>query len=492
MRTSGILLPVSSLPSPYGIGSLGQAAYDFIDFLAESGQTWWQVLPLGPTGYGDSPYQSCSAFASNPYFIDLDSLAEDGYLEERELGKANLKNEAGRIDYYDLYVKRFPVLKKACSAVSPQDPELLEYLTGNHFWIEDYALFMTIKEEQKMRPFWEWPSELRYLEEEKEREIRESRKEALHFWRTVQFLFHKQWMRMKGYANGKGIRILGDIPIYVSADSCELWRQPVLFQTDEAGNPTNVAGCPPDDFSPAGQLWGNPLYDWSYHKKTGFQWWIKRLEHSGCFYDAVRIDHFRGFSGYYSISAGNITAVEGAWKEGPGRDFIGVIKERVSWLPVIAEDLGFLTPDVQELLEYSGFPGMKVLQFGFSSCGENGYLPHNYGKNSVVYTGTHDNPTTKEWAESLEREGLEFAMKYLGIKEPRQLTRAMIRAVCASVADTAIIPMQDWLELGAEARINTPSTLGDNWIWRLSEDSLGITLAGEIREMTELYGRNPR
>ena len=491
MRTCGILMPVSCLPSKYGIGSFGNEAYRFIDFLAECRQTFWQILPLGPTGYGDSPYQSFSAFAGSPYYIDLDILAEEGYIDRQDIENAGIREEGDRIDYYGLYMKRFPVLKKACREVAEEDPKYRMYIAGNRFWIEDYALFMALKEQNDMKPFREWPDELRFRNEKVLNDKREELKDEIHFWTAVQFLFHEQWMKLKAYAGSRGIRIIGDIPIYVSEDSCELWMHPELFQTDEQGRPTAVAGCPPDEFAEEGQLWGNPLYDWNYHRETGYRWWIKRLEHSGCFFDVVRIDHFRGFSGYYSVPAGNINAVEGEWREGPGKDFISVIKEKVSWLPVIAEDLGVMTEDSAELLRFSGFPGMKVMQFAFSSDWHNGYLPHNYEKSCVAYTGTHDNPTTEEWVQTASPAEIKKAMSYLGADSITGITDAMIRAAFSSTAETVIIPVQDWLKAGPEARLNTPSTLGNNWVWRLHKDYYSDELVQKIRSFTLMYGREP-
>ncbi|MBE6020473.1 MAG: 4-alpha-glucanotransferase [Clostridiales bacterium] len=489
MRTAGILMPFSSLPARYGIGNLGKEAYRFIDFLDECDQSYWQILPMGPTGFGDSPYQSFSAFACSPYYIDPDILADEGYISKEDIKEADFTENAERVDYSDLYTKRFPLLKKACENVSEEDSAYKDYVEGNRFWIEDYALYMALKEENGMRPFREWERSVQIREDEAMEQAKDRLKKDIHFWKSVQFLFHQQWMKLRSYAASKNVKIIGDIPIYVSEDSCEAWMRPELFQTGSDGKLLRVAGCPPDDFSTEGQLWGNPLYDWDHHKETGYEWWIKRLEHWGCFYDVIRIDHFRGFSGYYSIPAGNINAVEGEWKEGPGKDLITAIKEKVPWLPIIAEDLGTNTEDVEELLKYSGFPGMKVLQFAFSSDWNNEHLPHNYEKTCVAYTGTHDNASTEEWVQTAPEDQTEKAKKYLSVHDKSDLTDAMIRAVLASTADMAVIPIQDWLRTGAGSRINTPSTIGENWVWRVSSDMFTDELKSKIRELTEIYGR---
>jgi 4-alpha-glucanotransferase len=490
MRTCGVLLPVSSLPSPYGIGTAGAAAKEFVRFLAESGQHLWQILPLGPTGYGDSPYQSVSAFAGNPYFIDLDTLCEEGLLRRDELEHEEFGRPPGSVDYAALYENRFAVLKKAAERIPEEEPEFRAFVKSQRDWLPEYALFMAIKEENGMRAFAEWPEPLRAREAEALAAAQERLAEEILFWEKLQYLFRRQWDGLHAFAKQNGIRIVGDLPIYVSPDSAELWARPELFETDGAGRMTRVAGVPPDAFSPTGQLWGNPLYEWEYHKKTGFSWWKRRMQAAAEFYDGVRIDHFRGFAGYYSVPAQEKTAEHGVWEKGPGLDFIRAIKEA---LPreflVIAEDLGFLTEDVRDLLEESGFPGMKVIQFAFDSREPSDYLPHRFPPNCVAYPGTHDNDTLLGWERALSPEALAYARDYLGVPEGESLREAVLRACLASAADTAVIPMQDWLALGSEARINTPSTLGGNWRWRLLPGMLTPELSKKMLQMAKLCGR---
>ncbi len=489
MRSSGILLPISSLPSPHGIGTLGQEAYDFIDFLRDSGQRYWQILPLCPTGYGDSPYQSFSSFACNPYFIDLDLLVSQGLLSNEDVKNSGLVSDPNGVNYKNLFEKRFDLLRIAVNALDKNSPEFSSFHEQNAFWLEDYALFMAIKHEYQMTAFQNWPEPLRIRDKDAIDEKRHLLKEEIFFWSALQFLFFSQWQTLKQYAKEKNIQIIGDIPIYVSPDSADLWANSKLFQVDENKHMTEVAGCPPDGFSEDGQLWGNPLYDWDYHKDTKFQWWIQRVKYAATFYDLIRIDHFRGFAGYYAIPAGEATARNGCWREGPGKSVIDALKKNLPYVCIIAEDLGYLTKDVKRLLKYSGFPGMKVLQFAFDSSESSDYLPHNHKKNCIVYTGTHDNTTTPDWVCSVPPENVAFAKEYLGIDSDHQITEQFIRAAFSSVAQTAIIPMADWLGLGKEARINAPSTLGDNWVWRVSKDSLTPELSQRIRRMSKIYGR---
>ncbi len=489
MRGSGILLPVSGLPSKYGIGTLGKEAYGFVDFLEKAGQTYWQILPLGPTGYGDSPYQSFSAFACNPYYIDIDRLKKLALLTEEEIRNSGMNESPGTIDYANLYHTRLALLQKAAARLDPQERGYIAFVADNAGWLESYALFMALKAERNMDPLWKWPKTLRLADKAKIEMERIKLRDEVEFWRRAQYLFSIQWKKLKEYANKKGIKIIGDIPIYVSADSAELWMEPELFQTDDSMKVCDVAGCPPDAFSKNGQLWGNPLYDWEYHKETGFEWWLRRFRHAGSLYDIVRFDHFRGLSGYYSIPAAHKTARQGCWKEGPGSCFIKAIKEEIPGVGIIAEDLGFLTDDVKALLAESGFPGMKVLQFAFDSRERSDYLPHNYDRNSVVYTGTHDNTTIKGWETSAPEEDVSFAREYMGISPEDDMPRAFIRLAMGSVSDTCIIPAQDWLGLGEEARMNIPSTTSGNWKWRLKKGMLTDALAAEIHRSTDIYGR---
>ena len=490
MRAAGILLPLSSLAGPHGIGTMGADARRFVDFLQAAGQTYWQMLPIGPTGYGDSPYQSFSAFAANPYFIDLDALEQRGLLTHDEIARFDFGPEAPEgIDYGALFRTRFAVLELAVRRFDAGEDAFRDFCAANAFWLDDYALFMALKAENGMRAFSLWPKDVRARRPAALAAARARLAGQVRFWQVVQYLFYEQWAALKAYANAKGVEFIGDIPIYVSPDSSDLWADPSLFQVDADGALTEVAGCPPDAFAADGQLWGNPLYNWDVHLKTGCAWWIRRLRHASAVYDVVRIDHFRGFESYYAIPDRDKTAVNGVWRKGPGTAFIDVIRRKLPDVRIIAEDLGYLTDDVKALLRASGFPGMKVLQFAFDSREESDYLPHNYTQNSVVYTGTHDNTTTADWELSAPAGDVAFARRYLDVEGGADFTRRFIRAALASVSDTAVIPMPDWLGLGAEARINTPSTLGGNWLWRMDPAALTDALAADILALTKLYGR---
>ncbi|MEG1407135.1 MAG: 4-alpha-glucanotransferase [Ruthenibacterium sp.] len=489
MRSCGVLMPISSLPSPYGIGSLGKEAYRFVDFLQKSGQHFWQILPIGPTGYGDSPYQSFSAFAANPYFIDLDALVGRGLLSHDEINAVRFGENPLAVDYGALYENRFALLHTAVSRFVPAEDGFANFRAKSADWLADYALFMALKAENGMVALSLWPEDLRKREPQALAAARARLAEQILFWEVVQYLFDEQWVLLKNYANAHHVEFIGDIPIYVSPDSSDLWAHPELFQVNDDGSLMEVAGCPPDAFSADGQLWGNPLYAWQKHLDTGCDWWVRRLKHAGSVYDVVRIDHFRGFESYYAIPAADTTAVGGVWRKGPGIAFINVIKEKLPQARIIAEDLGFLTEDVRILLAESGFPGMKVLQFAFDSREESDYLPHHYTQNSVVYTGTHDNTTTPDWAISAAEGDISFARRYLDADENDDLTMKFIRAALSSVSDTAIVPLQDWLHLGHEARMNLPSTLGGNWQWRVDGAALTEELAARIFELTKLFGR---
>lgn len=490
MRKGGILLPVSSIPSKYGIGTFSQQAYEFVDFLESAGQSFWQILPLGPTGYGDSPYQSFSTFAGNPYYIDLEELIKKGWLKEEECGACDFGSDDGYVDYEKIYLSRFQILKTAYNRSNIKEDKQFEiFKEDNAAWLEDYALYMAVKNSFHGASWIEWDEDIRLRKPEAMKAYKEKFADEIEFYQFQQFLFASQWFALKAYANKKKIRIIGDIPIYVAFDSADTWANPELFQLDESCTPTGVAGCPPDSFSATGQLWGNPLYKWEYHKETGYEWWMERIAYCYRLYDVVRIDHFRGFDEYYFIPYGDTTAEFGHWEKGPGYDIFKVMKEKIGKKPVIAEDLGFLTPSVIRLVKKTGYPGMKILQFAFDSREESDYLPHNYGNNSVVYTGTHDNDTTMGWYHTLNRQDKAFARRYLNIRTTKDVHWEFIRAALSSVADTAIIPIQDYLGLGSEARINIPSTLGNNWKWRLKDGQLDDELAVRIREMTKLYGR---
>lgn len=490
MRKSGILLPVSSIPSKYGIGTFSKQAYDFIDSLEKAGQSYWQILPLGPTGYGDSPYQSFSTFAGNPYYIDLEKLIEEGYLTKDDCEKCDFGDDDEYIDYEKIYLSRFKVLKIAFQNSNVvNEADFQNYVRDNRYWLDDYALYMAVKNSFDGKSWSEWDEDIKLRKPAAMEYYREKYAEEVMFYQFQQYLFAKQWSALKEYANQKRIQIIGDIPIYVAFDSADTWANPELFQLDDMLTPIAVAGCPPDAFSATGQLWGNPLYRWEYHKETGYAWWMKRIAYCYELYDVVRIDHFRGFDEYYSIPFADETAEFGHWEKGPGYDIFKAIKEKVGNKPVIAEDLGFLTESVIKLVKKTGYPGMKILQFAFDPREESDYLPHNYVANSIVYTGTHDNDTMLGWYNSLSRRDKAFARKYLNIRTNKDVQWEFIRAAMASVSETCVIPMQDYLGLGAEARINIPSTLGINWKWRMLSGQFTDELAQHILDMTKLYGR---
>ena len=512
MRESGILMPVSSLPGPYGIGCFGAEALKFVDFLAAAGQHIWQMLPLSPTGYGDSPYQSCSAFAGNPYFIDLDALKADGLLTAAQLKAEPWGTDPLSVDYGTLYTSRYKVLRAAyaawrekyagrfgCAHYYPDD--YYAFTLTNESWLNDYALYMALKTANGMKSWAEWPREYRLRDAGALAEFAAGQEEEIGFWKFLQYEFAVQWKKVKDYANEKGIKILGDIPIYVSADSVDAWVGGELFELDAQGGFARVAGCPPDYFSADGQLWGNPLYNWPYHKQTGYAWWVRRVRHALGIYDLLRIDHFRGFDTYWAIPAGSPTARTGKWENGPGMDLFRALEAALGKLPIIAEDLGDLVPSVRKLLADSTFPGMKVLQFAFGG-GDNEYLPHNHVKNSVVYPGTHDNTTlTDWWVNAAPAKEKANAAAYLHLTPCKPTAKevaavrtdaariALLRAALGSVADRAIIPMADWLGLGAEAHLNTPGKLGGNWAWRAAEGFDTALLAGRIEAECAVYCR---
>ena len=503
-RRCGVLLPVASLPSRYGIGCFSKEAYEFVDFLADSGQTYWQILPLGQTGYGDSPYQSFSTFAGNPYFVDPQALIEAGYISSDAAEQFDFGKETRTVDYEKIYRNRYTLLRKAYAnspfclnpsekwagpAYNADRTEFNYFIWDNSEWLPDYALFSAIKEYFDGDMFTKWPEEIRLRDTAAMDSYRIKLDEEIRFCEFLQFLFAKQWKKLKTYANDKGIKIIGDIPIYVAFDSADTWSHPELFELDEKGFPTVVAGVPPDAFSATGQLWGNPIYRWKYHKATGYDWWMQRLEQMFRLYDVVRIDHFRGFDEYWAVPYGDQDAMGGKWCKGPGYALFKVMKERLGDREIIAEDLGYLTSSVLKLVKRTGYPGMKVLQFAFDGNTENAYLPHNHTNNAVVYTGTHDNDTTRGWYTSSDPEQQELIDKYVGICCSQSATWELIRLAMQSVADTAIIPIQDYLDYGSAARINTPSTLGGNWCWRLVPGELTEELGAKMREFARLYGR---
>lgn len=494
MRKSGILLPIASLPSKYGIGTFSKSAYEFVDFLEKAGQSYWQILPIGPTGYGDSPYQSFSTFAGNPYFIDLDRLVEEGWLTKEDCEEADATVNPEYVEYEKVYLTRFVVLRKAYeNSKIAENVQFQNFVRENAFWLEDYSLYMAIKNEYEGKSWIFWDDDIKMRNQQAMDSYRFKLKKEIEFYQFQQYLFAAQWKELKEYANKKGIRFIGDLPIYVAFDSTDAWANPKLFQFDEKCEPTGVAGCPPDAYAVTGQLWGNPLYRWDYHKETGFDWWMQRLDYCFKLYDVVRIDHFRGFDEYYNIPYGDKTAEFGKWETGPGYAIFETMKNRLGDKAVIAEDLGFLTQSVLDLVDKTGYPGMKVLHFAFDSGSSSAYLPHNYSPNSISYTGTHDNDTNIGWLNSQSDGVLEFTRKYLGVKKDadiKELSWEMIRAVIASVSESAVIQMQDYLELGSEARTNIPSTVGNNWKWRMKEGVLTDALAEKIKNLTDMYGRN--
>jgi 4-alpha-glucanotransferase len=489
MRASGILLHISSLSGDYGIGKLGREAYEFADFLKKSKQKYWQILPVSPTSYGDSPYQSFSVHAGNPYFIDLESLEEDGLLTADDYKNIDW-GEKGSVDYGLIYDKLFDVLKIAYENFKKSGSGDCENFAAENKWVTEYALFMSLKFAHGGKAWYEWEKPLRMFEKKAVSDACRKYRDDMGFWIFLQYEYAKQWEKLKSYVNGLGIEIIGDIPIYVAYDSVEVWTQPELFLLDKDKTPIDVAGCPPDVFSAKGQLWGNPLYRWDVMEEQGYEWWIERLSAACTTYDVVRIDHFRGFESYYTIPYGNEDAVVGEWRKGPGMKLFKAVKARLGKQKIIAEDLGFITKDVAKLLKSSGYPGMKVLEFAFDPDGKSTYLPHNFaGSNYVCYTGTHDNETAAGWVKSASRKELKFCREYLNVKRNRDIPQAMIRAAWSSVADTAIAQMQDFLELDSTARMNIPSTVGTNWKWRMSGDELTDELAEKIARITVTYDR---
>lgn len=496
MRECGVLLPVASLPSKYGIGAFSKEAFEFIDQLREAGQNYWQILPLGPTGYGDSPYQAFSAFAGNPYYIDLEQLEEKGYLTRQECEEADFGDSERYIEYEKMYKSRFTVLKKAFlrwKEEKRKENQNVETLLAEHLCDEtkEYCFYAALKRYFKEKSWDQWDEDIRLRKPEAMKRYETLLEEEIQFFQFQQMVFQEQWKKVKEYANKNRIRIIGDIPIYVALDSADSWSRPQLFQFDEEGKPAAVAGCPPDAFSATGQLWGNPLYDWPYHAQTGYDWWMKRMKYCFEMFDVVRIDHFRGFDEYYAIPAGDKTAVNGKWEKGPGRALFDKMKEIFGRVPIIAEDLGFLTPSVYKLLEDTGFPGMKVLQFAFSTGDRSTYLPYFYQKNCVVYTGTHDNDTTRGWYETMPDDEKEFTKEYMNNRSTpeQEISWDFIRLAVSSVADLAMIPLQDYLCVGKEGRINTPSTLGMNWTWRLKKGEFTPEIIERCRALNAVYGR---
>lgn len=490
-RSSGILMHISSLPSPYGIGTFGRAAYAFADFLADAGQSYWQMLPLGPTGYGDSPYQCASAYAGNPYFIDLDLLIEDGLLEADAVRAIDWGNDAQRVDYGRIFENRRKILYQAFLRGRERDRAAVSAFRREQAdWLEGYALFCAVKEHFDLLPFSEWDDDIRLHTEAGVERFGRMLSEQVDYHVYVQYLFFKQWNALRGYLRQKGIRVIGDLPIYVPYDSADVWERPSLFQLDANRRPCGVAGVPPDYFSADGQLWGNPLYDWDAMAADGYQWWVARLRAAGTLFDVVRLDHFRGLESYWTVPYGETTARNGQWRIGPGMALVRAIQSALPQLEIIAEDLGFLTPAVKKLLSESGYSGMRVMEFGFESAdAQSRDLPHNYPVHSIAYIGTHDNMTAMQWLQEAAPEQVGFAVDYLNLTEHEGLTYGMVRGLFASPAVLAVVQMQDYLALGGEARMNLPSTLGCNWQWRMTGEQFSSLDRDRIRYYTTIYGR---
>lgn len=492
MRTSGVLMHISSLPGNTGIGTLGKEAYKFVDFLKAAGQTFWQVLPLCPTSYGDSPYQSFSTFAGNPYFIDFNLLCNDDLLNEEDFISIDWGKNPEKVDFEKVYKNRFSVLKKAYEEFDKNSSDYKIFCEDNAFWLDDFALYMAIKEKNNGKAWNEWETNIKLRKKAVLNSLKIELKDEIEFQKTVQYFFFVQWNKLKAYANTNGIKIIGDIPIYVASDSADVWANPKQFLLDEDCNPIEVAGCPPDAFTDDGQLWGNPLYDWDYMKKDAYSWWKKRIEHQCKMCDVIRIDHFRGFESYYCIHADSKTAKIGEWRKGPGIEFFREIERDLGKKNIIAEDLGFLTPAVKKMLKQSKYPGMKVLQFAFDTDEENDYLLHNFTKNSIAYAGTHDNDTIIGFmTETAPRKTRKRAKEYLRLTRREGYNWGVMKAVWSSNSDTAIVTMQDLLGLGNEARMNFPSTTKNNWQWRAKYDYISEELAEKIRYYMALYQRLP-
>ena len=491
-RSSGILMPISSLPSPHGIGTLGAEARKFVDFLADAGQSWWQILPVGPTSYGDSPYQSFSAYAGNPYLIDLDLLCEDGLLTPAEVNAVSWGTDPARVDYSAIYNGRFPLLHLAMERGWERDADKVKaFSEENDAWLPDYALFMALKRHFGMNAWTEWPDEdIRLRRPEAVARYREELADDIRLFTYIQYLVFRQWEALRAYAHEKGIGIIGDLPIYVAMDSADVWADPRAFQLDERNVPAEVAGVPPDYFTADGQLWGNPLYDWDAMKADGYTWWIRRIAGASRLYDILRIDHFRGLESYWAVPYGETTAKVGRWVKGPGMDLMNVLTEKFPNIQFIAEDLGYLTPEVRQLLEDSGLPGMKVLQFAFDSREAANYLPHTYPRHCVCYAGTHDNSTLMGWKDEAAPADIAMAREYLGLHDEEGFNWGVLRGGQSSVADLFIAQMQDYLGLGSEARMNTPGILGGNWQWRMLPGQITDELTARIARMTSLYGRS--
>ena len=492
-RASGILMHITSLPSKYGVGTFGQSAYDFVDFLEETDQTYWQILPLTTTSYGDSPYQSFSAIAGNTHFIDFDLLAQSGYITKSDYDTVDFGDDAAKVDYERIYRNRRPVLEKAVEGflTEASNRERLQQFVQRSPWLEDFAEFMALKEHFGNKALTEWDDEKAIQRDSETLETYRSQlKDAIDFHKVTQFFFDQQWYQLKKYANSKGIKIIGDMPIYVSADSVEVWTMPELFKLDENRRPAAVAGVPADEFSDDGQLWGNPIYNWSEHAKTGYAWWIERIKAGVTMYDLLRIDHFKGFSDYWEIRGDYETANDGSWQPGPGRALFDAVKDALGELPIIAENLGYIDERAEQLLSDTAFPGMKILEFGFfDTTGASEDIPHNYTQNTVAYAGTHDNEVINGWFDHLTDAQQSYAERYMHRLPGEKVTQMTLRTLYASVSNIAITCMQDLLDKPAESRMNIPNTLGGNWQWRMLEDDLTQEQKDFLKEITTIYNR---
>ncbi len=489
-RGAGLLLPISSLPSPYGIGTLGDYAYRFVDFLVDAGQKYWQVLPVGPTSYGDSPYQSFSAFAGNPYFIDLDYLVEEGLLTKGQIKKFPWGDNKEYIDYATVYNSRFKVLRIAYENSNHKETgEYANFLKKNEYWLDDYSMYMAVKFYFDNQEWSKWDDDIKARTDEGMNKYREMLADDIDFWKFCQFKFFEQWDNLRTYANENGVEMIGDIPIYVAMDSADVWAHKDLFELDEDFKQVNVAGVPPDAFSEDGQLWGNPLYDWGRMEECDFEWWKQRMHSNSLLYDYIRIDHFIGVVNYYSIKAGSKSAKKGEWRMGPGKKLTDAIDSSIGDAKIIAEDLGIVSDAVKDLLKETGYPGMNIIEFAFGGGPDNSHLPHNYKPNSLVYGGTHDNETVVGYFGNQKKADLKYAYEYLGVTKKEEIPYAVLRAAYASVSAIAIFQVQDILEMGNEARMNTPSTVGDNWKWRMLKNSLTKKKAKELKRLAIFYAR---
>ena len=493
-RASGILMHITSLPQDEGIGTFGKSAYQFADFLKAANQKYWQILPLGPVGYGNSPYQAFSAFAGNPYLIDLQKLIDEGLLpKDEKICLIKNGNDTEKVDFEAISESKMQLLYKAYK-LNKENKELIkqieQFKTENASWLEDYSLFMAIKERHNQVSWQEWETPLKCREKSALNECRESLRDEIEFWNFLQYEFFKQWFELKAYVNHLGIEIIGDIPIYVSTDSSDTWAHPELFNLNQDCQPITVAGCPPDAFTEDGQLWGNPIYDWNYLERTGYKWWIERMKQNATLYDMIRIDHFRGFESFWEVPFGEKTARNGRWVKGPGYKLFKAINEALGNVAIIAEDLGFITEEVIQLRKKTGYPGMSIMQFAFDIKGDSEYLPHNCARESVAYIGTHDNETIVGWMEDPNNvKQLAFAKRYLRLTKKEGYHWGFIRGLWASPARLAIAQMQDVLGLDNHARMNIPSTVGDNWNWRMKNDAINEGIIRKLKRLTNIYGR---